>query len=1173
MSDDKKKKRGPLASGASAVPNERTREMLDALSSSPEVGNRTREMAKGSLQRELADETFKNLTSKTKGVSTGLSDVDYEAERARNKATELDRARDETLEGVAVNALKAVGSAAWTPIGWALEKYDQLVPRQARRVSAYARGLKDEDAQDPNVFHTKVESQRKSGNEPDNLVVKAENTLRDFGGEVGHTLGMLAELPGAVFDPLGAPRSVTEIISDQKYDNSRAAAGKEIGSRVAFDIATDPTTYVGLGPSKQGIGNAARGLTVLDANGTRRALTEAERAAVTRELAGASQSVVIPQRQKAMERAAQITSADPKVADDLQKQIIDAFGETGARLDRRPITFAGVDVSERLLGPVVRKVGNFTNKQVAPNVISATQVLDEGVRSVKAAASEAVNKVADSMDLRMNPYQRGVPRTETPTLSPYEKMQIAGISDLSQAAGQATFRERNRVMLDEAEKVFAKHRQRVEAYASANPGVDPKQLNQDAYNMAAKAVMDVGYNLDDARWVQAAQGTPEFQIGEQFANDLRGLLKPRERTLKQHGVGLTFNKMTGDYYPRNANAAADELNYDILQNILNVQPDVLPKHGGAAPNFKPRNQRSVPLGQVNLMPGDPGYQMAAQSYPQLLAQNAPVPNPAFLRPVDMPYDIGTHTFQVAQLEGFKEHIRQVERMTGKPFHLMPEQLKRDLVASYPAQYEGLRHGLDVLIGEAQPSAAKRIGGRVVDTINNAWRRVVLPLSAQHNMMNTVGDITTGLQTTVDTPAIYKEAANFIDRAEKGLLTAAEKLDFDYARQYGLVDSNTLQRLDLPGSDKAKNVLHLRDTLGEDIGIIARTEQKAGRLRSKAPGWVPIGSSYGDWWEPINKVALFLNARKRGLGPEQAVKEALTVGINYNKPLPFGMSGYGPQAKAQQLLFPFAKYAFRAPQAVASEFPGNMLRLTAPNKITRDVTHVSQDGRNEVDETTGKYGYALPLPTSVNTPANAIVDFVGGPSGNDTTIPYYLRIPQGGLDALEFPAKLAGVAQTAVDSGARQAGEELGKVAVQQMGPIPRAVFSALTGINPQAMEPRRADGLSAATLTANALGDYMLPRDWQYPANRTIEWAGGPSRTFGFAKQYDPTMPDKFIPWMASLAGMSMSRGDPMARLQDVVYSPNFEATQTSIANAKAKDKADKKRDDMERRDAKRGNK
>jgi hypothetical protein len=44
-----------------------------------------------------------------------------------------------------------------------------------------------------------------------------------------------------------------------------------------------------------------------------------------------------------------------------------------------------------------------------------------------------------------------------------------------------------------------------------------------------------------------------------------------------------------------------------------------------------------------------------------------------------------------------------------------------------------------------------------------------------------------------------------------------------------------------------------------------------------------------------------------------------------------------------------------------------------------------------------------------------------------------------------------------------------------------------------------------------------------------------------------------------------MSRGDPLARLKDAVYSPNFKATQNAITDVRSKQKAGDRREEDKR--------
>jgi hypothetical protein len=775
-----------------------------------------------------------------------------------------------------------------------------------------------------------------------------------------------------------------------------------------------------------------------------------------------------------------------------------------------------------------------------PGILTANQAVDEGLRTLKGEVGKLSDKAVDMMTGNMNPYGRGIPRTPKPVLSPAESKQFGVIDTLGQAAGQAKFRETNRIESAKDRQALADHKARVEAVAAQNPGLNAQALSRQSHDLAAKGVLDPGSHQTDALWrqqkfanvqnpnavgpVPPSAMSPSAQLAQQLAGDVDNILNARGQIIQNHGVNLAYNPLSNAYYPRNANAVADELNYDILQNILNVQPDILPKHGGSAHNFKPRNQRSVPLGQMQLMPGDPGYAELAKK--MQVPPGTPVANPAFNRPVDIAYDLGSHTFQTAQLDGFKEHIATIERLTGKRYDQMPPQLKQSLVASYPAQYQALRGHLDELItGESKRNKAGIVANWLADNASNAWRRVTLPWSAAHNTMNTVGDITTGLATTVS-PAdldVYLDAGNFLERGHAGQLTGAELADYNYVRKYGLADSDTLQRLDIRGGERAKNVVRNRQALGEDPGFIANAEQKLADVRGKLPEWVPLGATYGDWWEPINKTALYLNARRAGKAPEQAIAEALKVGINYGKPLPswLGSSGTGLGAKAQAHLFPFAKYAIRAPEAVMSEFPGNIKRLVQPSNAMRDTTQVTQDGRNEVSGQTGKYGYGVPMPGIAGRVANSLIDATGGPSSNDTKVPFYMRPPQGGLDALELPAQLFGVAQTAVDSGLAAAGEKLGRDAASKMGPVPKAIVTALTGLNPTTLEPERPgapDGLYGAM---GAAGDFVLPRDMQYPLNRGIEAIGG---RVGRSASRVSTTQGCPMPWCLGSRALSVSR-------------------------------------------------
>jgi hypothetical protein len=564
--------------------------------------------------------------------------------------------------------------------------------------------------------------------------------------------------------------------------------------------------------------------------GTARKGAESIGKAATRGLTKAEAAPVIAQVTRATDeiaipaRQAGLDAAVRAAPARAQKQIkaeLDALvGPTAARLDTRPATFLGQDI----IGPRLRAK------------------LDDAALEAKKLGVGVLSKAETKLSGR-------VPDWPQPTNTPSVNRQIKDIQALSRNAGQAEFRRSTVANVADMQGRIA---------------ATPELRDAAAVNDAVKAILTPGTSQEAANYrAQVFGDRVRARKANRAAQALTDLFKSYEPRLQSVGVAPQPNKTSGLYYPNNAiDRSMNEVDLSMFAQMIQASPGIVAKHGGSVQNLKKRASDVVTRGD-----------------PVILKRTAPgvytsKPNPSFEAPIDLGEDLGIYADVIARAEGFKRTVDEMERLTGKKLGDFPPELGQALANQYPAYYESMAR---ILERAASPKtgkgAALEWGLGKLDSANSAWRYATLTANPAHHTKNLLGDTTMAVFGGGVSPMSYYEALT-----SKGVQKAKS------GEKFGIGQTGFLERSDLPGNERTKNVLELQRAAGQQIPLRARAVEALGAIRDKLPAPIPIGTKFGDWWQGVNQRAIYLDSLKKGMGPEQSALRALDVGIDYQKPL-------------------------------------------------------------------------------------------------------------------------------------------------------------------------------------------------------------------------------------------------------------------------------------------------
>ena len=679
-----------------------------------------------------------------------------------------------------------------------------------------------------------------------------------------------------------------------------------------------------------------------------------------------------------------------------------------------------------------------------------------------------------------------------PSLSS-EAFQRRGIETLGRNAGRAEFQRSTLANVEDM-------KQRIEAA--------PVLKNAQAVDDAVKAIMLPGTSQEAARYRASVFNDPTRAANAQAAQRaLTDLFQSYEPRIQALGVEPQPHKRSGLYYPSNVVGEGargfSDIDARVLEQILTATPGLMAKHGGNVPNLKKRASDVISRGDPVILKRGP-------------AGTTSTPNPSFSVPVDLGGDLGQYADVIARGEGFERNMQELERLFGKPRGEFPAPTRAALGAQYPAYYEALQRTLDRARDDRHwlETAADKVA-TPLDVANRAWRFATLTANPAHHTKNLLGDMGLGIFGGNVNPLRYFEAATPAGKAKA-------------ANRYGVGETGFLQRSDLPGNEREKNILELQRAAGQPIPAVDRALESLGEFRKKLPEKLPIGTTFGDWWEGVNKRALVLDSMAKGLGEDQAALRALKLGIDYNAPL-LGVGGRGARI-AQANLWPFARYDIGSTGAFFSEFPGNLARTQAVPKALRAE---NQDKPNLAPTAVAQSGYALPVQNEVRDTVLARLPQLMGGQQLTPTAPFYLGVPQGQLDALSLTADLAHVAD-ALTVGQPS---EVGRFLLSRSSEPVKMAGSTFFNIDPRTLSRPPAD-LASPAEDLLGLAGLAMPAPLRYPANVLSSRFGGPDRLFGGARDIDPLLAERALPFFTGQVGLSVMPAAPQSRLSEILNTP-----------------------------------
>lgn len=1001
------------------------RDMLrDTRDYAPYRGSRALEL---DTQRALV-----NLATQTGGVTSTVQQLGFDA-------------RDVAAQRAQERQTNPLVQAALTPISAVLGAMDTAFARPIRKVAAAAYDIPQETTPRPETFHAAL--QKRTGPTP--VAALPFEAVRQVGGAVGERVGGAIDLATRGLGAIDTALSGTDYTRTQEQRDASRAAARRTGETLGFDLVFDLSNLLGLGVP----GSAAKGIAKSAAAAGK--LDDAARAQLAFGLREAAQTMAIPERMAKVESAVQAaTKANPKAAGAVSKEVKRLIGETGSRLDARPVTFAGIDV----LPPSGRAAIDRALAQVVPSLSS-------------------------------------------------EAFQRRGIETLGRNAGRAEFQRSTLANVEDMKR-------RIEAA--------PVLKNAQAVDDAVKAIMLPGTSQEAARYRASVFGPhapppgamgpwPVMSERGQNALDaqraLTDLFQSYEPRIKALGVEPQPHKRSGLYYPSNVVGEGaqglSDIDARVLEQILTATPGLMAKHGGNVPNLKKRASDVISRGDPVILKRGP-------------AGTTSTPNPSFSVPVDLGGDLGQYADVIARGEGFERNMQELERLFGKPRGEFPAQTRAALGAQYPAYYEALQRTLDRARDDRHwlETAADTVA-TPIDVANRAWRFATLTANPAHHTKNVLGDMGLGIFGGNVNPLRYIEAATPAGKAKA-------------ANRYGVGETGFLQRSDLPGNEREKNILELQRAAGQPIPAVDRALESLGEFRNKLPTILPIGTTFGDWWEGVNKRALILDSMAKGLGEDQAALRALKLGIDYNAPL-LGVGGRGARM-AQANLWPFARYDIGSTGAFFSEFPGNLARTQMVPKALRAE---NQDKPNLAPTSVAQSGYALPIQNEVrDTVLARLPQLMGGPQLTPTT-PFYLGVPQGQLDALGLTAELAHVAD-ALTVGQPS---EVGRFLLSRSSEPVKMVGSTFFNIDPRTLSRPPAD-LASPTEDLLGLAGLAVPSSIRYPANVFSSRMGGPDRLFGGMRDTDMLLYERALPFFTGQVGLPVMPASPQSRLSEILNTP-----------------------------------
>lgn len=992
--------------------------------------------SRGSRALELdTQRALVNLATQTGGVTSTVQQLGFDA-------------RDVAAQRAQERQTNPLVQAALTPISAVLGAMDTAFARPIRKVAAAAYDIPQETTPRPETFHAAL--QQRTGPAP--VAALPFEAVRQVGGAIGERVGGAIDFATRGLGAIDTALSGTDYTRTQEERDASRAAARRTGETLGFDLVFDLSNLLGLGPA----GSAAK--SVAKSAGVVGKLDEAARAQLAFGLREAAQTMAIPERMAKVERAVQAaTKANPKATGAVSKEVKRLIGETGSRLDARPVTFAGIDV----LPPSGRAAIDRALAQVVPSLSS-------------------------------------------------EAFQRRGIETLGRNAGRAEFQRSTLANVEDM-------KQRIEAA--------PVLKNAQAVDDAVKAIMLPGTSQEAARYREMILGPhapPPGTMGpwpvmsergqnaldaQRALTDLFQSYEPRIRAL---GVKPQPHKRSGLYYPSNVVGEGarglSDIDARVLEQIITATPGLTAKHGGNVPNLKKRASDVISRGDPVILKRDANANNKARA----------MWNPSFSVPVDLGGDLGQYADVIARGEGFERNMQELERLFGKPRGEFPAPTRAALGAQYPAYYEALQRTLDRARDDRHwlETAADKVA-TPLDVANRAWRFATLTANPAHHTKNVLGDMGLGIFGGGVNPLRYLEAATPAGKAKA-------------ANRYGVGETGFLQRSDLPGNEREKNILELQRAAGQPIPAVDRALESLGEFRKKLPEKLPIGTTFGDWWEGVNKRALILDSMAKGLGEDQAALRALKLGIDYNAPL-LGVGGRGARI-AQANLWPFARYDIGSTGAFFSEFPGNLARTQAVPKALRAE---NQDEPNLAPTAVAQSGYALPVTNEVrDTVLARLPQLMGGQQLTPTT-PFYLGVPQGQLDALSLTADLAHVAD-ALTVGQPS---EVGRFLLSRSAEPVKMAGSTFFNIDPRTLS-RPTPDLASPTEDLLGLAGLAVPAPLRYPANVLSSRFGGPDRLFGGMRDIDPLLAERALPFFTGQVGMSVMPASPQSRLSEILNTP-----------------------------------